>query len=117
MAIKGLNPTGKVMKPPKKKKAEVESAEGTVEITKGGLTEEKKEVVLPPSIFLEEAANVGVTLSYTKNLGNYESMKIQISLHMPCYPKEIDQVAGFVGAWVDEKLQEEIANINKIVGG
>lgn len=47
---------------------------------------------------------VGVEASYTHNLGNYQSARVQVSLRVPCLPKEIDDTFVYAHAWVDKKL-------------
>lgn len=42
-------------------------------------------------VFLTSPANVGVGVSYTRNLGNMESCKINVMLNMPCYNEEVDE--------------------------
>ena len=56
-------------------------------------------------------ATVGFTLSCTKNLGNYESLKAQVSLHMPCEISELEVVNEFVQEWVDDKLDIVVKGI------
>jgi hypothetical protein len=55
--------------------------------------------------------NVGVDASFTKNLGNYESLRLGCSLHMPCYHHEIDEVFEVCKAWVNAKMEAMIADI------
>mgnify|MGYP001037429003 CR=1 FL=1 len=58
----------------------------------------------------EEAATgpfceVGVDMSYTHNLGNYQSAKVGVSLKVPCQHSEIDDAFAYAKEWVDTKLQ------------
>ena len=59
-------------------------------------------------------ANVGLTVALTKNLGNYESCKFSVSLHMPCLPieEDIEDTFAAVKAWVDAKTTEILNEIN-----
>lgn len=54
----------------------------------------------------EPAANVGVTIGLTKNLGDYNSIKVSVSLHMPCppTPEGIEDIYAVVLEWVDGKI-------------
>lgn len=53
-------------------------------------------------------ANIGVKLGTTKNLGNYESLRVDVSLFYPCEPKKkaMEKTYKKVFAWVDNKLDE-----------
>lgn len=52
--------------------------------------QEQREV----KIFAGPVANVGYGLSFTRNMGNYEGVKVQCSVHVPCYVEEIDYVSA-----------------------
>lgn len=47
---------------------------------------------------------IGFEASYTKNLGNYESTRIGITLTIPCRHDEIDSVYDFAQEWVNAKM-------------
>lgn len=53
-------------------------------------------------------ANIGVKLGTTKNLGNYESLRVDVSLFYPCEPKKkaMDKTYKKVFNWVDNKLDQ-----------
>lgn len=55
-------------------------------------TEEQIEV----KVFATNPANVGTSVQYTRNLGNFESVKIGVDMHMPCYVEEIDDACAQV---------------------
>ena len=61
----------------------------------------------------EDLANVGLTLSYTKNLGNFNSVKVQVSLHRPCenIDPEIEATFAKVEDWVDTKMQAIVSEL------
>lgn len=56
---------------------------------------------------IQRPANVGVMLNYTKNLGNYESLKVQVSLHLPAenVDTEIDAAFDRAFKWVEGKVK------------
>lgn len=54
---------------------------------------------------------VGVDMSYTHNLGNYQSAKVGVSLRLPAQVAEIDQVFDYAKEWVDTKLQGMIEEL------
>lgn len=54
---------------------------------------------------------VGVEASYTHNLGNYQSARVQVSLKIQCSHPEINSVYDYAREWVDTRmaqLQEEL---------
>lgn len=74
---------------------------------KDGSEDKKSEevgVVYGPGPF----ANVGVRAKRTINLGDYNSVQIEVSLHCPSTisEKEINETFGFVSGWVDDRMQE-----------
>ena len=68
---------------------------------------------LPITMFKGPTCNVGFSTATTKNLGNYENVKISVSLNIPCYQDEIDSVFKVVTDWVDTKMGEVLAEIGK----
>jgi hypothetical protein len=49
-------------------------------------------------------ANVGVTASRTINLGDFNNVKVGVSIHMPCDPKGVDACYEDCLAWVDKRM-------------
>ena len=92
---------------------EVKQAVATVtKQHKDGSVEETKEVVAEQK-FEGPSANVGVSMGLTKNLGDYNNIKFQVSIHMPCHPdaQDIEDTYEQCKAWVDSKvnaINEEI---------
>lgn len=39
----------------------------------------------------DKHAEARVDVSYTKNLGNYESLRVGVSIALPCAPEEIEE--------------------------
>jgi len=57
-------------------------------------------------------SNVGCQASQTVNMGNFNSLKIGVSVNVPCDISELDATFDFAKNWVDSKmqqLQEEVA--------
>lgn len=54
----------------------------------------------------EPHATVGVSVGVTKNLGNYESVKVTVSVFIPCAvdADEINETYEQAKEWVDEKV-------------
>jgi hypothetical protein len=91
---------------------QVDVKQGVASITKtwkekGGIVSETSEQeVVSEKGYVEPTANVGFSAKATRNLGNFESMQVSVSLHMPCYVGEIDAVFDFAKEWVDAKMGE-----------
>jgi hypothetical protein len=69
-----------------------------------GVEGERQEVIAVRK-FEVEPAYVRVNAGVTKNMGNYESLRIDVSLSVPCYVEEMDtvfpKVADMVAAYLD----------------
>ena len=60
--------------------------------------------------------NVGMKLGYTKNIGQFESLKFEVSLYMPCTHKQLDATALFVQGWCDDKLTRIVKDAEAELG-
>lgn len=58
----------------------------------------------------KKTCTVGVSATRTVNLGNYESVKIMVSLTTPCLHSDIDDAYKFGTEWVSKKIEEELGN-------
>jgi len=58
------------------------------------------------SNYVGPTVNVGISLGLTVNIGNYENVKAQVSLHVPCSHEEIEDTYEFAKTWVDDKIEE-----------
>ena len=56
--------------------------------------------------YIGPTVNVGLSLAFTKNTGNYENVKAQVSIHIPCSHEEIEDTYSFVKEWAEEKINE-----------
>lgn len=54
--------------------------------------------------FLTNPASISMKAGFTKNLGNYESMRVDVMATMPCYVEEIDDAYEQVKDWVDSRI-------------
>jgi hypothetical protein len=84
-----------------------EKVKGKIEtLDKDGEVIDTEEVEVDEVIVDKPMANVGVKLGTTKNLGNYESLRVDVSLFYPCDPNKKDMDKAFKKAfkWVDKKL-------------
>ena len=77
---------------------------GTTSVTKPtGATETEQQRFMNEET-VDPLANVGISLSYTKNLGNFESTRFEVRIDLPCKPDSIDGMFKVANAWADEKL-------------
>ena len=60
---------------------------------------------------LEPFCEVGVEASFTKNLGNFQSARLQVSLKMPAKASELDETFVFTRDWVNGKLESMITDL------
>jgi hypothetical protein len=96
----------------------LQEAVGTVtKISHTGAVTETKEKV---GLLLSDGpvAEVGCDLGYTMNLGNYQSLKIGVSLRLPVNvtPDALDKGYEFVKNWVDGKLTAAINEAKETIG-
>jgi hypothetical protein len=60
-------------------------------------------------IFETEPAYVRVNGGTTKNLGNFESLRVDVSISVPCYVEDVESTFVAVADDVATKLEEEVA--------
>lgn len=62
-----------------------------------------------------ELANVSYTLGFTYNIGNYESVRVGVSVTLPCYVEELEQAYRKAREFVEMKLAEIDKEIKEII--
>ncbi len=87
---------------------------GKVEkIDKDGEVEDTEEIVLGEMVVSDDKpmANVGVKLGTTKNLGDYNSLRVDVSLFMPAKTdkKSLNKTFKKCFKWCDNKLDEIVS--------
>lgn len=97
------------------KTSEIKSAiaEVVTQHKDGAKTVEQEEIAVASGA--GPMANVGVRASRTFNMGDYNSVKIEVSLNVPCPvdENEIEQTYVFAAGWVDQKMNEKGDEIEK----
>lgn len=87
--------------------------EGSVEVEKNGKPVSQETEKVGMADVSRPTANVGFSAAYTKNLGNYESLKITATLHLPVVidltpgadnSEALDDAFLKAQAWVDQKI-------------
>jgi len=89
---------------------------GTVVVEATGKMPEQEQVTVSERITDAELCNVGVTLGTTINIGNYENVKVQVSLFVPCQAVEVEEVFDVVSDWVDDKMNKKVDEIRVEAG-
>lgn len=77
-----------------------------------GITETKHENVMTV-LTSDHPANVTLAMSHTKNLGNYESARVEVRLTLPCDPHidAIEFAYAQADKWVNEKMAENVSDL------
>lgn len=57
--------------------------------------------------FITEPAKVGTKVGATINLGNYDSVRIDVWCEVPCYKEEMDEAGDFAQAWCEQRVSSE----------
>ena len=95
-----------------KTEAKADNVVGTVSVSSAG-KETKESVVVGSVVEAPVMANVGVRMSRTINLGNFDSAKVEVSLYVPCAPHTKAIEAGYKLAvtWVDSKMAKLVKDV------
>mgnify|MGYP000843960957 FL=1 len=80
----------------------------TVTASRAGVPDEEKIKVIEVRSFVTDTANVRVSAGVTKNLTNYEFLRVDVSISAPCYVEEIEEVRARLGVLVSDSLTEEV---------
>lgn len=64
--------------------------------------------------YVTAPATVGVSLGQTINLGNFESVRIDVSVTVPCYREEIEDAYVWAKDFAEERMKAESADVNAI---
>lgn len=91
-------------------RAQVVRTEDTVvTVTASGVgVDDNRRETLDVRKFEVEPAYVRVGAGITRNLGNYESLRVDVAITVPCYVEEIEAVQGRLGEQVAKLLDSEI---------
>ena len=107
------------VKPPKaprapKRTIEVQGEQGYILVKRAKLNmgkaiheKEDYETVMVPS-FTGPVARVKVMSSVTRNLGDYNSVKVEVGLDLPCYECDIEHTYNQAADWVSAKIESEL---------
>lgn len=68
------------------------------------VTQEPVEIPVP-ALHLSALAEVGLSAGVTKNMGDFNSVRFDVHLRVPCAPEDADEAFEKVATWVNEKLE------------
>jgi hypothetical protein len=98
----------------KRKNMEIKGAQAEISVKNKDKTEQETvEKVGDDVLFEDPPCNVGVTAGMTINLGDYNSAKVQVSIHIPCKHEEIEEAYEFGRDWVEGKVTELVEQIKE----
>jgi hypothetical protein len=62
-------------------------------------------------VSVEPFCEVGIDVSFTKNLGNFESAKVGVSLRMPSTKEGLDETFEQITAWANGKIEKIVSEL------
>lgn len=74
----------------------------------GNTTDEKETIETDVHMFITEPAYVRINAGVTKNMGNFESLRVDVSISTPCYREVIDEVFDSMAVKVASLLDNEV---------
>lgn len=74
-----------------------------------GPVAEKNETIAVRNFFVPPA-EVRYSNGATVNLGNFEGVRVDVGLRVPCYLEEVDDAFVWSREWVESKLKHEVAD-------
>ena len=87
---------------------------GTVDITHPDGSEESHQEAVLVAAPVENPAFVTVSMGLTRNLGNFESLKVLVGVTSRCEntPESIEETYDVLKEWVDTKVSEVSAEVD-----
>ena len=68
----------------------------------------EKTDVLDVEVFQADPAFVRISHGVTKNIGDYESLRVDVAVTVPCYREQVDAVTKDLGEYVATVLEREL---------
>lgn len=75
--------------------------------------EKVTEVEIPSNANL---CKVTYKLGMTINIGNYESVRCDVGVEIPCADDQVDEAYTLIQEWVDDKLAEQVKMVKASFG-
>lgn len=81
----------------------------SIELRSGqDVTENNETIERDVHVFITDPAYVRVNAGVTKNMGNFESLRVDVSITMPCYRETTDEVFEVLSDNVATLLDNEV---------
>ena len=90
----------------------IDIAKGVISVKHADGSETITEIPVKEQVITKPMANVGYSAQITKSMGNYESAKVSVSLHLPTDISDLEVNYTFATQWVDGKMNELIEMLN-----
>lgn len=58
---------------------------------------------------------VNVMAGFTKNIGDFSSIKVSVSITYPCDPSKVDDVYPRLKDWVDKRVEHEYKEVSESI--
>ncbi len=97
-------------------KKELKAAVATEEVKHPNGAVEQNVTNEGQAVYEQPTCNVGMTMGVTLNTGNFNNVKISVSLFVPCYPNEVDDMFDVVQDKLDERLSVRVDEIKQVYG-
>lgn len=72
--------------------------------------DEETEITSDIHVFVTEPAYVRISHGMTSNMGNFESLRIDVAVTMPCYREDVDETRARISDYVAECLESEVGS-------
>lgn len=83
----------------------------------GPVSNKVTEETVAVSKFDGPVARVTRGYGFTRNMGNFESARVEVRVEVPCYVEDIDAADAWAEAWVEARLSREMAELDEIRKG
>lgn len=75
---------------------------------KGKELSKDEDLQVKVKLFATQPAQIKYSIGGTVNIGNFESVRVDVSISVPCYREEIDEVFEASRDWADKRLNTEL---------
>ena len=86
-------------------------------VDRSGTTHIKNELLdkLPVDVPLDERvlARIGTSRGVTLNMGNYESVRVDVWATVPCHAGDIGTAYEAVSEWCENRVRDEVSKVKK----
>jgi hypothetical protein len=95
----------------------VGDTKATIEVvhekSKAVISESAVEENLGYEVFKTTPAVVSMKKGRTINMGDFESVRIDVGISLPCYAEHIDDAYALADSWINERLGKEVTAVEE----